>query len=145
MSWEFPGRLTGSFILRSAIRGESTWRAALGTMESCSTTLEGSHHETLDQTHSDWPARGHHRSRLHDSLRLPRRGEFEVPVTVRRPDELGDLAGPVNTMARDIHKMLEGQRARLLAISHELRSPLTRARLNAEVLQARADGAEVRL
>ena len=62
------------------------------------------------------------------------RGEFDQPIRVRRADELGDLAGQVNTMARDIHKMLEGQRALLLAISHELRSPLTRARLNAELL-----------
>ena len=62
------------------------------------------------------------------------RGEFAHPIVVRRADELGDLAGQVNTMARDIHKMLEGQRALLLAISHELRSPLTRARLNAELL-----------
>lgn len=62
------------------------------------------------------------------------RGEFDQPIKVRRRDELGDLAGQVNTMARDIHKMLDGQRALLLAISHELRSPLTRARLNAELL-----------
>ena len=62
------------------------------------------------------------------------RGEFDVPIVVRRRDELGDLAMQVNTMARDIHKMLQGQRALLLAISHELRSPLTRARLNAELL-----------
>ena len=62
------------------------------------------------------------------------RGEFDQPIRVRRRDELGDLAEQVNTMARDIHKMLEGQRTLLLAISHELRSPLTRARLNAELL-----------
>ena len=62
------------------------------------------------------------------------RGEFGLSIQVRRRDELGDLAEQVNTMARDIHSMLEGQRALLLAISHELRSPLTRARLNAELL-----------
>ena len=37
-------------------------------------------------------------------------------------------------MGHDIHQMLEAKRALLLAISHELRSPLTRARLNAELL-----------
>jgi signal transduction histidine kinase len=62
------------------------------------------------------------------------RGEFNVPIQVRRRDELGDLAQQVNTMAQDIDKMLQGQRALLLALSHELRSPLTRARLNAELL-----------
>ena len=37
-------------------------------------------------------------------------------------------------MAHDLHGMLDAKRALLLAISHELRSPLTRARVNAELL-----------
>ncbi|QHE85614.1 sensor histidine kinase [Hydrogenophaga sp. BPS33] len=64
-------------------------------------------------------------------------GEFGEPIPVRhahRPDELGQLAATINTMGHDIHQMLEAQRALLLAISHELRSPLTRARLNTELL-----------
>ena len=66
-------------------------------------------------------------------------GEFDTPITVRRNDELGDLATQINTMAHDLHQMLEGKRALLLAISHELRSPLTRARLNVELLPATSD------
>jgi signal transduction histidine kinase len=62
------------------------------------------------------------------------RGEFGQPIPVRRRDELGDLAGDVNAMAGSIHQMLEAKRALLLAISHELRSPITRARLNTELL-----------
>ncbi len=61
-------------------------------------------------------------------------GQFDPPIPVRRPDELGELAEQVNTMARDIRAMLEAQRGLLLAVSHELRSPLTRARLNAELV-----------
>jgi signal transduction histidine kinase len=64
-------------------------------------------------------------------------GDFSQPIPERcrqQRDELGELASTVNTMGRDIHRMLEAQRALLLAISHELRSPLTRARLNAELL-----------
>ena len=61
-------------------------------------------------------------------------GNFAVPIPIRRHDELGQLATDVNTMANDIHQMLDAKRALLLAISHELRSPLTRARLNAELL-----------
>jgi len=64
-------------------------------------------------------------------------GEFGQPIPVRRPqrpDELGQLASTINTMGQDIQQMLEAQRALLLAISHELRSPLTRARLNTELL-----------
>ncbi|MEZ5662143.1 MAG: HAMP domain-containing sensor histidine kinase [Burkholderiaceae bacterium] len=64
-------------------------------------------------------------------------GDFSQPIPVQhpcRPDELGQLAITVNTMGRDIHQMLEAKRGLLLAISHELRSPITRARLNAELL-----------
>ncbi|RYF39773.1 MAG: HAMP domain-containing histidine kinase, partial [Comamonadaceae bacterium] len=43
-------------------------------------------------------------------------------------------AQDVNTMASSIHQMLEAKRGLLLAMSHELRSPLTRARVNAELL-----------
>ena len=64
-------------------------------------------------------------------------GDFSRPIPLRRRDELGDLAAQVNTMAGRLQHMLEGQRGLLLAISHELRSPLTRARLHAELL---ADG-----
>ena len=42
-------------------------------------------------------------------------------------------------MGEDIHQMLEAKRALLLALSHELRSPLTRARLNAELLPDTAE------
>jgi signal transduction histidine kinase len=66
-------------------------------------------------------------------------GDFSTPIPVRSRDELGDLATQVNDMATGLHGMLKNQRALLLAISHELRSPLTRARLNAELS---ADGTE---
>ena len=66
------------------------------------------------------------------------RGEFDAPIRVRRRDELGDLADQVNTMAANLHHMLDAKRALLLAISHELRSPLTRARLNAELVEDNA-------
>ena len=61
-------------------------------------------------------------------------GRFDVPIPLRRQDELGDLAQRINTMAHDLEGMLDAKRALLLALSHELRSPLTRARLNAELL-----------
>jgi len=64
-------------------------------------------------------------------------GQFDTPIPVQhphKPDELGQLAATINTMGRDIHGMLEAKRALLLAISHELRSPLTRARLHTELL-----------
>ena len=68
------------------------------------------------------------------------RGEFTQPIPIRRNDDLGDLAKRVNTMASDIQAMLDAKRGLLLALSHELRSPLTRARLNAELLPATPEG-----
>ena len=50
-------------------------------------------------------------------------------------DELGELADSFNAMADDIQQMLDAKRQLLLAISHELRSPLTRARLAAEMIE----------
>lgn len=69
-------------------------------------------------------------------------GDFSEPIPARFVDnasELGELATTLNTMGQDIHQMLEAKRALLLAISHELRSPLTRARLNTELLPESAD------
>jgi len=62
------------------------------------------------------------------------RGDLKFRVPVVRGDEIGDLAMRFNQMAADIQAMLDGKRALLLAVSHELRSPLTRARLHAELV-----------
>lgn len=62
------------------------------------------------------------------------RGDFTQPIAVARRDELGRLAERIDGMANNLHGMLDAKRALLLAISHELRSPLTRARVNAELL-----------
>lgn len=74
-------------------------------------------------------------------------GDFAHPIALHRadkPDELTDLARTVNTMGQNIHQMLEAKRALLLAISHELRSPITRARLHTELLPENADVAPQR-
>lgn len=61
-------------------------------------------------------------------------GDFAQPIPLRGHSELAALAADVNAMAHGLHGMLEAKRGLLLAISHELRSPLTRARLNTELL-----------
>jgi signal transduction histidine kinase len=61
-------------------------------------------------------------------------GDFSQPIVPRNRDELGDLAEQINGMAARLHHMLDAKRQLLLAISHELRSPLTRARMNTELL-----------
>ncbi|WP_341887872.1 HAMP domain-containing sensor histidine kinase [Variovorax sp. YR752] len=62
------------------------------------------------------------------------RGEFGQPIVTAHNDELADLAERINRMAGSLQGMLDAKRALLLAISHELRSPLTRARVNAELV-----------
>lgn len=66
-------------------------------------------------------------------------GDLEHRLHIRRKDELGVLARSINAMADDVRDMLEAKRQLLLAISHELRSPLTRARINAELLENNAN------
>jgi signal transduction histidine kinase len=66
-------------------------------------------------------------------------GDFSQPIVPRNRDELGDLAEQINGMAARLHHMLDAKRQLLLAISHELRSPLARARLNAELIDESAE------
>ncbi len=65
-------------------------------------------------------------------------GELDYRVEVRRKDELGELTTSINEMADSLQSMLEAKRQLLLAISHELRTPVTRAKLQIEFME---DGA----
>lgn len=62
-------------------------------------------------------------------------GNLSQRIPPLRNDELGELAGSINHMADDIEQMLEAKRELLLAISHELRSPLTRAKVSTALLE----------
>ena len=61
-------------------------------------------------------------------------GDLDYRIRSTRRDDLGDLAADINHMADDVRDMLEAKRQLLLAISHELRSPLTRAKVALEFL-----------
>lgn len=62
-------------------------------------------------------------------------GDLSFRVTTNRQDELGELTNSVNHMADSLQSMLEAKRQLLLAISHELRTPITRAKLQLEFLE----------
>jgi signal transduction histidine kinase len=62
------------------------------------------------------------------------RGELDYRIPKTRRGELGDLTQDINRMADDVQGMLEAKRQLMLAISHELRSPLTRAKVALELL-----------
>ncbi len=61
-------------------------------------------------------------------------GELDARSGIARRDELGALSASFDRMADAIQEMLEAKREMLLAISHELRSPLTRANLSAAMV-----------
>ncbi len=61
-------------------------------------------------------------------------GDLSYRVKSTRTDELGELTDSVNHMADSLQSMLEAKRQLLLAISHELRTPITRAKLQLEFL-----------
>lgn len=56
-------------------------------------------------------------------------GDLNHRIPVTRQDEFGELSTEINAMADDIQNMLEAKQQLLLAISHELRSPITRAKV----------------
>jgi len=79
--------------------------------------------------------------RLLDPVRLLREGAERIcegdlgyRVKTSRTDELGELTHSVNQMADSLQSMLEAKRQLLLAISHELRTPITRAKLQLEFM-----------
>ena len=62
-------------------------------------------------------------------------GELEYRINVKQKDELGSLAQKINQLAVNVQEMLAAKQRLNLGVSHELRSPLTRARLEVELLE----------
>lgn len=66
---------------------------------------------------------------LHQGVTALSSGDLEVAVPRRGDDELGALAGAFNAMVARVREMVRSRDQLLLDVSHELRSPLTRARV----------------
>jgi signal transduction histidine kinase len=62
-------------------------------------------------------------------------GDLAQAIEVKGKGELALLAAGINRMATQIKAMLESKSGLLLTISHELRSPITRMRVNLELLE----------
>jgi len=62
-------------------------------------------------------------------------GELEHRIDVKQKDELGSLAQKINQLTVNVQEMLAAKQRLNLGVSHELRSPLTRARLEVELLE----------
>lgn len=61
------------------------------------------------------------------------RGQMPAPLPEEGPEELGRLAHAFNTMAADLQRHERDRSEVLAGISHDLRTPLTRLRLEAEM------------
>jgi len=60
--------------------------------------------------------------------------DYRIAIKQPIPDELGFLAEKINQMAASVEEMILAKQRLNLGVSHELRSPLTRAKLEVELL-----------
>jgi two-component system sensor histidine kinase CpxA len=67
------------------------------------------------------------------------RGQFDVRVPARRPDELGVLAAAINRMGLRLDGLVKGQTRFLGDVAHELCSPLARLQMALGIIEQRAD------
>ncbi len=83
--------------------------------------------------------------KLRDSALRISRGHLDERVDISGKDEIGQLGGAFNAMAANLEKMVNGTREMAASISHELRSPLARLRVAAEMIEEKAHMQEVNL
>ena len=72
---------------------------------------------------------------IEEGASLIGQGQLEYRIDVKQKDELGSLAEKINQLAVNVQDMLAAKQRLNLGVSHELRSPLTRARLEVELLE----------
>jgi two-component system sensor histidine kinase CpxA len=68
-------------------------------------------------------------------------GRFDPAVKPRRNDELGHLGASINVMAERLETFTDGRKRFLGAVAHELRSPIARMQLAAEILERESPAA----
>jgi signal transduction histidine kinase len=73
-------------------------------------------------------------SQLNEAVEKVGKGNLDQQIPVHSIDELGKLATAFNQMTSDLKKMIMAREQLLLDVSHELRSPITRAKLALEMM-----------
>ncbi len=73
--------------------------------------------------------------RMRRSMDRVAAGDLEHRVKVKGGDEVAQMGTSFNTMADRIKEMIVGQKELLAGVSHELRSPLARMKVNLELLR----------
>ena len=71
---------------------------------------------------------------IQKSVGLMSEGNLSHRVDRRGKSDLDELAKSIDAMAARLQAMLDAKRQLLISVSHELRSPITRARINTELL-----------
>lgn len=71
---------------------------------------------------------------LNEAVEKVGKGNLDQVIPVQSNDELGALADAFNRMTADLKKMIQAREQLLLDVSHELRSPITRAKLALEMM-----------
>jgi len=74
-------------------------------------------------------------TRVADASRELAAGNAPEPLTVQGADEVAALAASFNHLAAELARAQDAERAFLLSVSHELKTPLTAIRGHAEALQ----------
>ncbi len=76
--------------------------------------------------------------RLNTAARSIAQGHFDVRVSEKRSDELGELAGSVNGMASQLGELVGYQRRLTADVAHELCSPIARMQRALGIVEQRA-------
>ncbi|HEY4785169.1 MAG TPA: HAMP domain-containing sensor histidine kinase [Bacteroidales bacterium] len=71
---------------------------------------------------------------LNEAVEKAGKGDLDQHIPDSSNDELGSLAKAFNQMTADLKKMIVAREQLLLDVSHELRSPITRAKLALEMM-----------
>ena len=74
-------------------------------------------------------------SHISDGVKLFSKGALDYRIPIIKKDELAKLTMQINDMATEINQMLISKKNLLLAISHELRTPITRMKVAIEFIK----------